>query len=105
MRLKTMLIHMGSKPLIALFALSSMAASALPQAAQPSFEVASVRPSQNQVGPDYNNQITISLTGFTGRNVTLKRLIAEAWHCQRNQAPKATRFPSCSAACLPSGFN
>ena len=55
------------------------------QAAQPSFDVASVRPSQQEVGPDYNNQITYSPDGFTGRNVTLKRLIAEAWHCQLDQ--------------------
>jgi uncharacterized protein (TIGR03435 family) len=55
------------------------------QAAQPSFDVASVRPSQHEVGPDYNNQIAYSPDGFTGRNVTLKRLIAEAWHCQLDQ--------------------
>ena len=55
------------------------------QSPQPAFDVASVRPSQHEVGPDYNNQITYSPTGFTGRNVTLKRLIAEAWRCQLNQ--------------------
>lgn len=55
------------------------------QPAQPSFDVASVRHSQHEVGPDYNNQITWSPDGFTGRNVTLKRLIAEAWHCQLDQ--------------------
>lgn len=55
------------------------------QATQPAFEVASVRPSQHEVGPDYNNQITYSAAGFNGQNVTLKRLIAEAWHCQINQ--------------------
>lgn len=54
-------------------------------AAQPSFDVASVRPSQHAVGPDYNNQITSSASEFTGRNVTLKRLVAEAWRCQLNQ--------------------
>ena len=55
------------------------------QSTPSSFEVASIRPSQHEVGPDYNNQITYSSTGFTGRNVTLRRLVAEAWHCQRNQ--------------------
>lgn len=55
------------------------------QAAQPSFEVASVRPSQHEVGPDYNNQIAYSGDRFTGKNVTLKRLIAEAWNCQVKQ--------------------
>jgi uncharacterized protein (TIGR03435 family) len=70
---------------IALFALLPAVTFAHAQSTPPSFEVVSVRPSQQEVGPDYNNQITYSPTGFTGRNVTLKRLIAEAWHCQRNQ--------------------
>jgi hypothetical protein len=52
------------------------------QATQSSFEVATVRPSQQDAGPDYNNQITYSPDGFTGRNVTLRRLVAEAWQCQ-----------------------
>jgi uncharacterized protein (TIGR03435 family) len=51
----------------------------------PSFEVASVRPSAQEVGPDYNNQVTITPAALTARNVTLKRLIADAWHCQLNQ--------------------
>jgi uncharacterized protein (TIGR03435 family) len=55
------------------------------QSASPAFDVASVRPSQQEVGPDYNNQVTYSSEGFTGHNVTLKRLIAEAWRCQLNQ--------------------
>jgi hypothetical protein len=55
------------------------------QATQSSFEVASVRPSQQDVGPDYNNQITYSPDGFTGRNVTLRRLVAKAWQCQLDQ--------------------
>jgi uncharacterized protein (TIGR03435 family) len=67
-----------------LFSLS-LVAYAQAQPAQPTFEVASVRPSQHEVGPDYNNQITYSPSGFTGQNVTLKRLIAEAWQCQINQ--------------------
>jgi uncharacterized protein (TIGR03435 family) len=49
------------------------------------FDVASVRPSQREVGPDYNNQLTYSATGLTARNTTLKRLIAEAYHLQLNQ--------------------
>ena len=55
------------------------------QPAQSSFEVTSVRPSQQTVGPDYNNQLTLTPTGFTARNVTLKRLVAEAWHVQIDQ--------------------
>jgi uncharacterized protein (TIGR03435 family) len=47
--------------------------------------VASVKPSQRLVGPDYNNQLTYSPTGITARNVTLKRLVAEAYHLQQNQ--------------------
>jgi uncharacterized protein (TIGR03435 family) len=58
---------------------------AFSQPAQPSFEVVSVRPSEHEVGPDYDNQVAFTPTGFTGRNVTLRRLVAEAWHCQRNQ--------------------
>jgi uncharacterized protein (TIGR03435 family) len=60
---------------------------ALSQATPPTakFDVASLRPSQHQVGPDYNNQITYSADGFVGRHVTLKRLIAEAWRLQLDQ--------------------
>jgi uncharacterized protein (TIGR03435 family) len=43
------------------------------------FDVASVKPSAKPVGKDYNNQITIGPSTFTGRNVTLKRLIVEAY--------------------------
>jgi uncharacterized protein (TIGR03435 family) len=51
----------------------------------PSFEVASVRPSQASVGPDYNNRFTHSPSAFTARNATLKALIAEAYRVQRRQ--------------------
>jgi uncharacterized protein (TIGR03435 family) len=51
----------------------------------PEFDVASVRLSEHAVGPDYNNQITYSPSGFTARNITLKRLIAEAYRLQLNQ--------------------
>ncbi len=63
----------------------SAVALAQPQPPATSFEAASVRPSQNEVGPDYNNQIAYTPDGFNGKNVTLRRLIAEAWHCQVNQ--------------------
>jgi uncharacterized protein (TIGR03435 family) len=76
---------MRSSALIALCGLIAASVLARPQSPRPSFEVASVRPSQHQAGPDYNNQITYSATEFTGRNLTLRRLVAEAWHCQRNQ--------------------
>jgi uncharacterized protein (TIGR03435 family) len=91
---------------IALIALLNIAAFAYPQSEQPSFEVASVRPSQHEGGPDYNNQITYSATEFTGRNLTLRRLVAEAWHCQRNQVigpPWLDRNEYDIAARLPDG--
>jgi uncharacterized protein (TIGR03435 family) len=78
--------RMRPKPLTVLAALLSVViAFGYAQSAQLSFEVASVRPSQHEVGPDYNNQIIYSPAGFTGRNLTLKRLVAEAWQCQINQ--------------------
>jgi uncharacterized protein (TIGR03435 family) len=51
----------------------------------PAFDVASVKPSQHVVGPDYNNQLSYSPTGIIARNVTLKRLVAEAYQLQLNQ--------------------
>src|ERR1035438_2131993 len=50
-----------------------------------SFDVASVKPSARAVGRDYNNQVTLGAGGFTGRNTTLKRLIAEAYGLQPYQ--------------------
>ncbi len=75
------------RALTLLIALSLSGSVALGQASQvaPAFDVASVKPSQHQVGPDYNNQITYAATGLTARNVTLKRLLAEAYHLQLNQ--------------------
>jgi uncharacterized protein (TIGR03435 family) len=63
----------------------SLVGFAQPAAKSPAFDVASVRPSRLTVGPDYNNQITVTPAGFSARNVTLKRLIAEAWSVQLNQ--------------------
>ena len=60
-------------------------ASVQAQQNQARFEVASVRPSAHEVGPDYNNQISYSDGEFAGKNVTLRRLAAEAWHCQMSQ--------------------
>jgi len=70
--------------LISLAFLSSVAIGQTPPTAA-AFDVASVKPSQHLVGPDYNNQLTYSPTGITARNVTLKRLLAEAYHLQMNQ--------------------
>lgn len=80
-----MLISMHAPPLLIALAFSSSVALSQSAPPAPKFEVASVRPSQHEVGPDYNNQITYSADGFTGRHVTLKRLIAEAYHLQLDQ--------------------
>jgi uncharacterized protein (TIGR03435 family) len=53
--------------------------------AQSTFEIASVKASPQPVGPDYNNQLTISPSQLIGRNVTLRRLVAEAYGVQMNQ--------------------
>jgi uncharacterized protein (TIGR03435 family) len=66
-------------------ALASSVAIGQPSTTAPAFDVASVKPSQRTVGPDYNNQLTYSPTGITARNVTLQRLLAEAYHLQLNQ--------------------
>jgi uncharacterized protein (TIGR03435 family) len=60
-----------------------VASSAAQQAS--TFEVASVRPSKNTVGPDYNNQLAWSAAAFTARNATFRRLIAVAWGIQLKQ--------------------
>ena len=59
----------------------------LSQTAPPesTFEVASVRPSPRLVGPDDNNQITYATDGLVASHVTLRRLIAEAYHLQLDQ--------------------
>jgi len=61
------------------------AAAAWCQSAKPAFDVASVRPSAQIVGPDYNNQVQWTAEGFTGRNTTLRRLVADAWNLQLDQ--------------------
>jgi uncharacterized protein (TIGR03435 family) len=51
----------------------------------PSFVVVSVKPSHRLAGPDYNNQIAFAEAGLRARNVTLKRLVAEAYRLQLSQ--------------------
>ncbi len=72
-------------PLVLGLALPCLAVFSQSTPAAPAFDVASVKPSQHPVGPDYNNQIAYTLTGITARNATLKRLVAEAYHLQLNQ--------------------
>jgi uncharacterized protein (TIGR03435 family) len=80
-----MLNPMRLPSLIAGCVLLSSLPSVFCQRSQPAFDVASVRPSAQTVGPDYNNQISWSPEGFTGRNVTLRRLVADAWNLQLDQ--------------------
>jgi len=49
------------------------------------FDVASVKASDRQLGPDYNNQLAFWPAGLTAKNVTLRRLAAEAWGVQVRQ--------------------
>ena len=64
----------------------ALAAAAVPcQSAKPVFDVASVRPSAQIVGPDYNNQVLWTPEGFTGKNATLRHLVADAWNLQLDQ--------------------
>jgi hypothetical protein len=55
------------------FALSSSVAVGQASTTTPAFDVASVKPSKQVVGPDYNNQLSYSPTGFKARNATLNR--------------------------------
>jgi len=57
-----------------------------------SFDVASVKVSEKPVGPDYNNRVTLNAAGFSGRNVTLKRLIMEAYSLQPYQVTAAFKW-------------
>ncbi len=72
-------------PLVVCLALSNSVAFGQASATAPAFDVASVKQSQHSVGPDYNNQLTYEPTGISARNITLKRLLAEAYHLQQNQ--------------------
>ncbi len=80
-----MLKAMRTLSILISFALSSAVAVGQAPATVPAFDVASVKPSQHLVGPDYNNQLSYSPTGIIARNVTLKRLVAEAYQLQLNQ--------------------
>lgn len=62
-----------------------LASAGAAQTPTPAFEVASVKPSQQVVGPDYNNHIAISQSAFTAHNATLRRLIAQAYDLQLRQ--------------------
>jgi uncharacterized protein (TIGR03435 family) len=80
-----MLMAMQTVRLLIFLAVSASAAFGQPSTTAPKFDVASVRQSQQTVGPDYNNQLTYGPTGITARNATIKRLVAEAYHLQMDQ--------------------
>jgi uncharacterized protein (TIGR03435 family) len=80
-----MLKAMRALSILIPFALSSSVAVGQALTTVPAYDVASVKPSQHLVGPDYNNQLSYSPTGIIARNVTLKRLVAEAYQLQLNQ--------------------
>jgi uncharacterized protein (TIGR03435 family) len=82
---RDMLKAMHSMPLPICLAVSASMAIAQPSTTAPRFDVASVRPSQHNVGPDYNNQLTYAPDEITARNVTIKRLVAEAYQLQMDQ--------------------
>src|SRR5580700_4630244 len=76
---------MRALPLLIFLALSAPLALAQPATTAAAFDVIAVRPCQHSVGPDYNNHLTYSPSGITARNITVKRLLAEAYHLQVNQ--------------------
>jgi uncharacterized protein (TIGR03435 family) len=80
-----MLSAMRALRLVICLALPCLTALGQSSSEAPAFDVASVKPNQHQVGPDYNNQIAYTTAGFAARNATLKRLIAEAYRLQINQ--------------------
>jgi len=51
----------------------------------PTFDVASVKPSQRAVGKDAGSQVSFGPAGISGKNVTLKQLIVEAYHLLPHQ--------------------
>lgn len=55
------------------------------RAGSPTFDVASVRPSQHAVGKDAGSQVSFGPAGLSGKNVTLKQLIVEAYHLQPHE--------------------
>lgn len=51
----------------------------------PAFAVATVRASQHPAGADANNRFALGVAGVSGRNVTFRRLVAEAYSLQIQQ--------------------
>src|SRR4051794_29284506 len=66
---------------IAITALSLAACSLCAQ----TFDAASVKPSRQTLGRDANSQVVFGPAGLNGRNVTLKRLITEAYNVRPYQ--------------------
>jgi len=75
-----------------LIGIMALVAFACPSFGQQAFDVASVKPSQQLVGKDYNNRISIGDAGVRGRNVTLKRLIQEGYSVAPYQVSAGPRW-------------
>ncbi len=71
--------------LLCALSLPGLAAFGQTMAPAPAFDVVSVKPVEHIVGLDYNNRLTYSSNGLTARNITLKRLITEAYRLQLSQ--------------------
>lgn len=76
---------MAMRVLILLCALSLSGSAAFCQTMAPAFDIVSVKPVEHTVGLDYNNRLTYRPNGLSARNITLKRLIAEAYRLQLSQ--------------------
>src|SRR4051812_14892618 len=64
---------------------SSLALLSFAAFGQPAFDTASVKASGSLAGPDANNRLIFSPAGFSARNATLRRMVAEAYHLQLRQ--------------------
>jgi uncharacterized protein (TIGR03435 family) len=81
------------RAIIALGSLALFAGGSFGQiAAGPVFDVASVKPSQHAVGRDASGEIVTGADRLSGRNVTLKDLIAGAYHLERYQVSGGPRW-------------
>jgi uncharacterized protein (TIGR03435 family) len=75
------------RALVILVSLAVSSLTLLGQASEtkPAFDVASVKLNQHFVGPDDNNRISYVPDGISGKHVTLRRLLAEAYQLQLKQ--------------------
>jgi uncharacterized protein (TIGR03435 family) len=77
--------YMRAALVVSSLVLLNLTASGRSAAKASAFEVASVKPSQRALGPDANNLFAFEPAGISARNVTLRRLVAEAYRLQLSQ--------------------